>query len=320
MFIMKKIKILDLSTLIPGPFATFLLGKYIDTKIIKIEDINRRDQLADLRPSRDGVGLGYRAINDSKKIILIDWKKDGVEVVKKEIKDADILIENFREGKAFKMGIGFDDLIKINPNIIYVSIKGYSKSGTMNRKAAHDANILALSGYLDQQIKSTNAAILPPVQIADLITSYQTTLQIMAALLNGEKGKLLEVSMEGAMSEAMIIYNHPQLILKKEINPRENLLAGLYPCYSIYTARDGRSVVVAAVESVLWNDFCHHLNRKDLILRQFDESAKKEVEKEMKKYDFKHWLERDLDFCVTPVLSVNEANKLKIQNLLYFTL
>lgn len=306
---MKKIKIIDLSTLIPGPFATYLLGKYIDARIVKIEDVNRRDQLVELRPTRDGIGLGYQAINSVKKIILTDWIKDGVEVVKKEIKDADIVIENFREGKAFKMGIGFEDLIKINPNIIYVSVKGYSKTGIMKGKAAHDANILALSGYLDQQMKTANSAILPPVQMADMITSYHTTIQIMAVLLNGKTGRLLEVSMEGAMSEAMIIYNSPQLILKKEINPRENLLAGLYPCYSIYTASDGRSVVVAAVESVLWSDFCHHLNRQDLIRRQFDESVKLEVEREMKKYDFKHWLERDLDFCVTPVLSVIEANK-----------
>lgn len=308
---MKKYKIVDLSTLIPGPFASHLLVKHLDCEVVKIEDINVPDALINMRPTKDGVGMGYQAINSKKRILKVDFRNEGVELIKKEIKDADVVIENFKAGRTFKLGLAYEDLVKINPNLIYCSISGYNSNSPLSGKSAHDLNILALSGYLDQQYKLDENSVLPPVLFADTFTSYHTTVAIMSALLNNKNPVHLEISMYEAFLEAMTINNFPQLELKKDFSANDFIMSGKLPCYGVYETKDGGKVAVAAMEKTLWIDFCTHIERPDLIERQFETEAREEVGKEIKKFDSKHWLTSDNDFCVTPVLSINEAKKLK---------
>lgn len=305
-----RIKIVDLSTLIPGPFATFLLQKYLDAEVIKFEDTKRGDNLKLLRPTQNGISLAYQAINNRKKIIPVDLRGDGLDKIKKEIKEADVFVQNYKAGRGEKYGLGFEDLLSINPHILYCSISGYGEKHPFAQKGAHDLNILGLSGYLDQQVRLTSSFSLPPVQIADILTSYHICLQIISCLYKKETGKHITVSMFEATLEALTLYNSPQLMSKTPISIEDNVMSGLYPCYRLYKSSDKRWVVVAALESAFWVDFCHALNREDLISKQFVIEATKEVEKEIGKYKRDYWLKDDYDFCVTPVLNINEAKKL----------
>lgn len=307
---MKKIKIVDLSTLIPGPFATFLLQKYIDAEIIKFEDIQRGDNLKLLRPTQDGIGLSYKSINKSKKIIQIDLRGDGLSRIKKELLTADIFVQNYKSGRGDKIGLGFEDIISINPQILYCSITGYSEKHPFAKKGAHDLNILGLSGYLDQQINLTNNYNPPPIQIADILTSYHLCIQIISSLYKKEAGKHLKLSMYEASLEALTLYNFPQIISKTPATKKDGVMNGLYPCYRLYKSSDSKWVVVAALESALWVDFCHALKREDLISEQFAIEATKQVEQELGKYKSNYWLKDEFDFCVTPVLNIKEAKKL----------
>lgn len=302
-----KIKIVDVSTLIPGPFASFILGKHLQAEVVKIEDINQPDVLANMRPTKDGIGLGYSGINLGKKILKVDMRKDGIERIKQEVKEVKVFIENFKPGRAFKLGIGYKDLIKINPRLIYCSIAGYPTSHPLSKKSAHDLNILSLSGYLDQQIKLGESSVLPPLLLADIFTAYHASVRILASLLIGKGGHHLHVSMFEAFLEAMNFNNYPQLKQHKDFSPNDFIMSGKLPCYSLYKSKDGGIVAVAALERPLWIDFCHHLNHEDWVEQQFNLKFTERVQEEMKKYDRFHWLKEDLDFCVTPVLSIGEA-------------
>lgn len=306
---MKIIKIIDASTLIPGPFTTFLLEKHLDCDVIKVEDVNQPDSLINMRPTKDGIGLGYKIINQKKKIIKIDFRKEGVDTIKKEVIDADIFIENFKKGRTYKLGIAYEDLVKINSKLIYCSISGFSTNTPLENKSAHDLNILALSGYLDQQLKLGSIEALPPILLADTFTSYHTALILLSALLKNTKPSNINISMYEALLESMTISNNPQLLTKKDYTPSDFIMSGKIPCYSIYESKDGGKVVVAALEKSLWVDFCAHINREDILERQFDPDISSQVAKEIKKYNRDHWLSDDIDFCVSPILSINEAAK-----------
>lgn len=308
---MKKIKIVDLSSLIPGPMASYLLAKHLGSEVTKFEDINNRDQLADMRPSQKGIGIGYSLINESKKIMVVDYRRDGLAQIKEAVKTADIFVENFKGDRAYKMGLGFEDLKAINPAIIYCSIKGYDNDHKLAGKAAHDLNILAVSGYLALENKLGRELLPPTLQWADLFTSYHLALRLMAVVLAGKKGVRLAVSMAGAFVEATSLYIKPYELVKREVEKSDFILAGAVPCYNIYEAKDGRYVAVAAVEKTLWIDFCDQIGREDLSEKQYDPLYIKEVAGEMAKYDFGYWLKnKEFDFCVTPVLTIAEAEKI----------
>lgn len=304
-----KVKIVDVSTLIPGPFTSFILGKHLQAEVVKIEDINQPDVLANMRPTKDGIGLGYSGINLGKKVLKLDMRKDGIEKIKYEVKDANIFIENFKPGRAFKLGIGYEDLKKINSQLIYCSITGYPPSHPLSKNSAHDINILSLSGYLDQQIKLGDFSVLPPLLLADIFTAYHASVRILTSLLNGTNGNHLQISMFEAFLEAMNFNNYPQLKQHKDFSPSDYIMSGKLPCYSLYKSKDKGVVAVAALEKPLWIDFCYHLDHKDWVEQQFDIQLTERVAEEMKRYDRFHWLQEDLDFCVTPVLSINESSE-----------
>jgi crotonobetainyl-CoA:carnitine CoA-transferase CaiB-like acyl-CoA transferase len=306
---MKKIKIVDISTLIPGPFASYLLNKHLDAEIIKFEDNRTGDPFINLRPTKEGIGLSYSVINNLKTVRQIDFSSGGLNAILNEIKEADIFIENYKTGKADKLGLGFEDVKKTNPNIFYCSITGYPKTHPLVGCAAHDLNILALSGYLDMQNKLNNLLFPPPVQLADLFTSYHLSICILSAIIKGEKGIKITVSMFEALSEALIIYNYPILKTSRNINTDDAIMSGTYPCYSIYKTKDNGFAAVAALEKPLWIDFLNHIKREDLTEKQFDPLVFMQVQEEMLKYARKEWLKND--FCVSPILSVLETRKAK---------
>lgn len=304
---MKKIKIVDASSLLPGPFSSYLLMKHLGCDVVKIEDINQPDPLINVRPTKDGVGLGYQSINQKKRILKVNYRNDGSEIIKKEVKDANIFLENFKSGRSFKLRISYEDLIKTNPNLIYCSISGFASKTSLANKSAHDLNILALSGYLDQQYKLSSIFPLPPLLFADMFTAYYTALSIASVLFKGSSPIRLKISMYEAFLEAMTLNNYPQLITHQNFSASDYIMSGKLPCYGIYDSKDGGKVAVAAIEKPLWIDFCSHIGRRDLIEKQFEIESTEEINKEIKKYNREHWLSDNLDFCVTPVLSINEA-------------
>ncbi|WP_284305995.1 CoA transferase, partial [Marinospirillum insulare] len=136
---LKKLKVLDFSTLLPGPYATRQLAD-MGAEVLRIEAPNRPEITRDMPPfDEQGVNYIHSYLNRSKRSLGLDLKKaSAVEVVKKLVKDYDIVVEQFRPGVMDRLGLGYETLKAINPGLIYCAITGYGQTGPYKSRPGHD--------------------------------------------------------------------------------------------------------------------------------------------------------------------------------------
>lgn len=141
------IKVIDASTVLAAPFAASLLGDY-GAEVIKLEIPKRGDSLRGLGPYKDSEPLRWPGMSRNKKSITLDIRTDeGKEIFKELIKDADVLVENFRPGTLEKWGVGYDTLKKVNKNLIMARQSGFGQTGPYAEKAGFGTPATAFSGY-----------------------------------------------------------------------------------------------------------------------------------------------------------------------------
>ena len=141
-------KVLDFSTLLPGPYATMTLAD-LGADVLKISGKDKYDLVVNWPPVIEGTSVtGAQAwLGRGKKTIHLNLKKPAaVDAVKKLIMEYDILVEQFRPGVMKKLGLGYEELRGINPRIIYCSITGYGQTGPLSLRAGHDINYMARAG------------------------------------------------------------------------------------------------------------------------------------------------------------------------------
>ena len=152
------IKVIDLSTLLPGPLATLILAE-AGAEVIKVEPL-AGEQLRHMAAPHNGVNAPFYSCNRGKKSLAIDLKsKEGKEVLLKLVKESDVFMQNFRPGTTDRMGFGYEDLKKINPNLIYLSISGFGNEGPYAQSRVYDPVIQALSGATDIQADRDSGAV-----------------------------------------------------------------------------------------------------------------------------------------------------------------
>ena len=132
---LSNLKILDFSTLLPGPFGTLVLAD-LGAQVLRVEAPGRLDLTRELGEKDDGSSYVHRYLNRSKKSIGLDLKKPkAIDVVKKLICEYDVVIEQFRPGVMAKLGLSYDVLKTINPKLIYCSLTGYGQTGSYKNRA-----------------------------------------------------------------------------------------------------------------------------------------------------------------------------------------
>jgi len=163
-----NVKILDFSTLLPGPFGTLVLAD-LGAQILRVEAPGRTD-LARIIGELDGdASYAHRYLNRSKKSIGLDLKKpDAIEIVKQLIAEYDVVVEQFRPGVMDKLGLGYQVLKAINPKLIYCSLTGYGQTGPYKDRGGHDNNYLAIAGTQDYSRRVNTAPVPAGIQIADV--------------------------------------------------------------------------------------------------------------------------------------------------------
>ena len=155
---LSSLKVLDFSTLLPGPFASLLLAD-MGADVLRIESPTRMDLVRVLPPHADGVSASHAYLNRNKRCIALDLKQaEAVALVKQLVAEYDIVLEQFRPGVMDKLGVGYEALKAINPKLIYVSITGYGQTGPYKDRAGHDLNYLAVAG-LAQQAEQAQAQV-----------------------------------------------------------------------------------------------------------------------------------------------------------------
>lgn len=315
---LEGLKILDFSTLLPGPFATTMLAD-LGAEVLKISGPGKPDIVLDYPPFIEGttVSANQAWLGRNKKTMLLNLKKPGaVEVVKKLIMEYDIVMEQFRPGVMEKLGLGYEALAEINPRLIYCSLTGYGQTGSLSHRAGHDINYLARSGNMAQAGRAETGPVLTNMQVADVaVGSMNSVIGILAAVqYRNRTGKGQRVDI--AMLDGLIPFNGMDgtaFLAAGKVPKREGERLNGGCMYDFYETKDGQYLSVGALEPKFWAEFCHCIGREDLIEGSVcpeDVKAVKEVIRGILKEKTRdEWMAvfDGRDVCVEPVLSVQEA-------------
>ncbi len=254
------IRVLDFSTLLPGPLATLLLAEAGAT-VVKVEHPDGGDRIRASQPQKDGESIQFALLNRGKKSVAVDLKTSaGVARIKRLAAEADVLVEQFRPGVMSRLGLGYDDMRRLNPKLIYCSITGFGQDGPLASTAGHDLTYLARCGLLALGADEAGRPVLPPGQIADIGGgSYPAVLNILLALLQrAQTGEGCRLDI--AITENVFAWMARPLgmVLAGEAPPApgRGRHTGGSPRYGIYHAADGVAFAVAALEEKFWHRLC----------------------------------------------------------------
>ena len=251
--------VLDFTTLLPGPLATLMLAE-AGAEVLKIEKPDGED-MRHFPPAFGGESATFALLNRGKKSLVADLKRQADrEKLIPLIERADILVEQFRPGVMARLGLGYDDVRKINPKLIYCSISGYGQSGPRRDEAGHDINYIGNTGVLDLQPGPAEAPVVPPMLAADIAGgSFPAVINILLALRARDRsgqGCHLDI----AMTDAMFTFAWYALALGAATGtfPKagELPLVGASPRYRLYPTKDAKLIACGALEQKFWNAFC----------------------------------------------------------------
>jgi crotonobetainyl-CoA:carnitine CoA-transferase CaiB-like acyl-CoA transferase len=273
------IRVLDLTRLLPGDFATWVLAD-LGAEVIKVEDTAGGDYMRWMPPMTGENSAMYWSLNRGKRCIKLDLKQErGRDVFLRLIDGADCVVEGFRPGVMARLGLGYEDLKKRKPDIIYCAITGYGQDGPYEQRAGHDLLYNSLAGLQGVTGTADGELVIPGFQVADLgAGGLGGALAILSALLRRERdpghpGAFLDVSMFDGVAAFIAPHMARHLAGGSDEGPGRMQLNGRYPCYRLYRAGDGRWMALAALEPKFWKAFCELVDRPDLVERQFDEDG-----------------------------------------------
>ena len=254
------IRVLDFSTLLPGPLATLILAE-AGAEVIKIERPGRGDEMRSYLPKFGADSVNFALLNRGKKSIAIDLKDAAArESLLPMIKEADVVVEQFRPGVMDRLGLGYDALNAINPRIIYCAITGYGQTGPRAGVAAHDINYVAESGMLSLAAGEDGAPIVPPALIADIGGgTYPAVINILLALRARDtsgKGCKLDIAMGDNLFTFLYWAMGNGLAAGEWPKPGGELVTGGSPRFFIYRTRDDKFIAAAPLEQKFWENFC----------------------------------------------------------------
>lgn len=322
------VRILDLTRLLPGGYASQLLAD-LGAEVLKVEDPWVGDYLRWMKPYLPGTKESalFWSLNRNKKSLKLDLKSmAGREAFLRLLDRYDIVLEGFRPGVMDSLGLSYQELKKINPSVILCSISGYGQDGPYRLRSGHDINYMALSGALGLTGQSGGAPVSPAVQVADIGGGgLMAVIGILSAYVARQKtgqGQYIDVSMLDGVASWMTMLYAQQAAEGLSVKRGEGMLNGGEVCYGVYETRDGRFMSLGALEPKFWQAFCKAVDRPDLVSKQFarDPSVLAEVKGIFQSRTQEDWVNffQDKDVCCEPILELAEAREhpqLKARNL-----
>ena len=267
--LLKDVRVLDLTNVLAGPFATLHLA-LLGAEVIKIErpgsgDLARKlGTLTELNEQL--MGTSFLAQNANKKSVTLNTKSaEGKEIFLKLVKDADVLVENFRPGVMDRLGLSYDILKEINPGLVYCAISGFGQTGPDAHKPAYDQIIQGLSGEMavngDERLNPLRAGF----PVCDTVGGLNGAFAIMAALYHRERtgqGHFIDIAMLDSIMPLMGWVAANLLIAKREPLPMGNDNFTAAPS-GVFLTKDGH-INIAANKQEQWESVCDVLGLPDL--------------------------------------------------------
>jgi alpha-methylacyl-CoA racemase len=264
------VRVLDLSRLLPGPYATQLLAD-AGAEVIKIEDTGSGDYARAMPPYTDqGEGAIFDAINRGKRSVALDLKTDGGrEAFMRLAETADAIFEQFRPGVVDRLGIDYGSVREHNDDIVYCSLSGFGQTGPYADRVGHDLNYVGMAGLLDLTREDTDSKPqIPGYPIGDMSGGLFAAFSIVGALLSRELGNTGGEYVDVAMTDVVASFSQAvayEALAGEEPRPGETALTGGMPWYDVYETSDDQYVTLAAIEPKFWATFCEAVGRDDLI-------------------------------------------------------
>ncbi|WP_371971029.1 CaiB/BaiF CoA transferase family protein [Acinetobacter sp. AL9] len=312
------LKVLDFSTLLPGPFASLYLAD-MGAEVIHIESASRPDLIRLFPPYANGQATSHSYLNRNKQSITLDLKSpESIQLIHEKITDFDIVLEQFRPGVMQRLGLDYASLAKINPRLIYCSITGYGQTGDYQQRAGHDINYLALSGIAGHSGRQAGGP--PPlgIQVADVAGgSLHALVAILSAVIERQRsglGQYIDISMtdcaatlNNMAASAVLAAQVPQYAEQSYLN------GGTY--YDYYETADGRYLSVGSLEPQFMQGLAQILNLPILLEKgasldpQERLQVKHAIQDKIKTQSFATWQQvfAQYDVCVEPVFTLDEA-------------
>ena len=312
---LKNIRVLDFSTLLPGPLATLILAE-AGAEVIKIERPGRGDEMRSYEPKFGVDSVNFALLNRGKRSIALDLKAPGaIETLTPLLTSADVVVEQFRPGVMDRLGIGYETLRAMNPRIVYCAITGYGQHGPRADVAAHDLNYVAESGLLALAAGNDGAPVVPAALVADIAGgTYPAVINILLALRERDRsgvGCKLDIAMADNLFTLMYWGMGNGTVAGQWPKPGGELVTGGSPRYNIYRTSDGRYLAAAPLEQKFWENFCSLLDLPaDLRNDARDPMATRKAVAERvaaRSADELEQLFSGSDVCCTIVASLKEA-------------
>lgn len=312
------LKVLDFSTLLPGPFATLMLAD-LGADVVHVESPTRVDLVRVMPPYADGQATAHAYLNRNKKSLAVDLKDpQNIEKIKNLLTEFDIVVEQFRPGVMPRLGLGYAELKAINPRLIYCSITGYGQTGSYKDRAGHDINYMSLAGIAGHSGRADNGPPALGIQVADVAGgSLHAVIGILAAVIerhHSGEGQHIDISMTDCAFTLNNMAAAAQIAGGEAQAPEAATLnGGSY--YDYFKTSDGRYISVGSLEPQFMLGLSSALNLPLLAAKgasMFEDDrreVKQAVSEAIAAQPFSHWQQvfASLDVCVEPVLSLKEA-------------
>ncbi len=314
---LKGIKVLDFTTLLPGPYATQLLAD-MGAEVIRIESTDRPDMLNAIPPILDGVSAAHATINRGKQSLALNLKKpQAQEIVHRLLNDFDVIVEQFRPGVMTRLGFDYDLLRELQPKLIYCSITGYGQTGPLKDRAGHDINFLALSGLASYSGTQQRGPVLSGFQIADIAGgSHHAVMSILAAVIhrqNTGEGQYLDISMSDAALALNCITSAAAHVGAPDPSYETDLLNG-GSFYDYYRTADDRYLSIGCLEPQFLfrllevlelHQWADKLSAESIMRPELSEA----IAARIADHPLSYWCDlfAEIDCCVEPVLDLSEA-------------
>jgi crotonobetainyl-CoA:carnitine CoA-transferase CaiB-like acyl-CoA transferase len=305
---LEGIKIMDLTRVLAGPFCTMVLAD-LGAEVIKVEVPATGDDSRTFPPFKGDESAYFINFNRNKKSIVLDLKKDGDrEKFLRIVGHMDVLVENFRPDTMEKIGLGFEELQKVNKKLIYASISGFGHYGPYKYKPGYDiigqamGGIMSITGWPDSPPTRTGTGI------ADILAGLFCCVGILSAIharnLYG-LGQKVDISITDSVIASMGTIFQKYLVEKKVPERTGNTYEFIAPCDS-FRAKDGW-FIIAVGNDKLWKDFCRAINREDLIAdKRFENNLKRIENRDALKATIEEW---STSYTRNEIVEVLESNQ-----------
>ncbi len=292
MMALEGLKVIDLSTLGPGNFATMFLGD-LGAEVILVAPptgSNVRVSASSYAKGEDSdtyhwsmenaLKILNESLNRNKKSVTLNLKaKEGHDIFCELARKSDVIVDGFRPGVTKRLGIDYESIREINPKIIYCSMSGYGHTGPYRDLPGHDINFSALAGGLDMVGEKDGPPVVPMNLFADWSTALHALIGILTSLASRQmsgRGQFVEVTYLESVISMLNPYHFDYLNYGTVYKRGDTFYNGANPFYDVYQAKDGKYLTIGCNEPAFWENLCRILGREDFIPNQFTQGAKKQ--------------------------------------------